>query len=367
MINIAQQSAQEIAGRIKETGFSGVVSLAPLGAGPSLDLAFGFADWGHRVPNNIETRFAMASGCKIFTAAAVGLLIQEGKMELGTRLADCVRSRKFHFGSRITIAQLLSHTSGVPDYFNEEMQSDYAELWSARPCYGMTSPGDFLPLFEKGELKAPPGSGFLYSNSGYILLGLVIEELTGQDFRDFIVERIFRPCGMTRTGYFAMDALPENTAYGYVSQQKNGWRTNIFSVPSIGGADGGAFTTAGDLRLFWTAFLAGRVLSRETVDRFLSPSVPVTERGGSWHYGYGVWLRKERGNWIANIEGSDPGASLESHVWMNKGFIMTVLCNAGDGAESVSQLLTERINQADSPTTASIRSGTGLNSSVAGE
>ena len=332
-MNLADISAGEIAGKIKETDFSGVVSLSPLGAGPSLDMAFGYADWGHRVPNNIETRFAMASGCKIFTAAAVGLLIQDGKVALDTRLADCVRSRKFHFGSQVTIAQLLNHTSGVPDYFNEEVQSDYAELWTALPCYSMTSPKDFLPLFENAELKAKPGQGFLYSDSGYILLGLVIEELTGRDFRELIRERIFRPCGMTKSGYFAMDASPENTAYGYVSRERSGWRTNIFSVPSIGGADGGAFTTAGDLRLFWTSFLAGGVLSRETVGRFLSPSVPVTEREGSWHYGYGVWLRHERGNWIANIEGSDPGASLESHVWMSDGLIMTVLCNAGDAAE----------------------------------
>jgi CubicO group peptidase (beta-lactamase class C family) len=239
---------------------------------------------------------------------------------------------------------LLNHTSGVPDYFNEEAQADYAELWTVRPCYSMTSPKDFLPLFENGQLKAKPGQDFLYSDSGYILLGLVIEELTGRDFREFIRERIFRPCGMTKSGYFAMDALPENTAYGYVARERSGWRTNIFSVPSIGGADGGAFTTAGDLRLFWTSLLGGRVLSREMVGRFLSPSVPVTERGGSWYYGYGVWLRKERGNWIANIEGSDPGASLESHVWMDNGLIMTVLCNAGDAAESVCQMLIERIN-----------------------
>jgi CubicO group peptidase (beta-lactamase class C family) len=343
-MNLAGISAGEIAGKIRETDFSGVVSLSPLGAGNSLDMAFGFADWSHRVPNNIETRFAMASGCKIFTAAAVGLLIQDGKIELGTRLADCVRSRKFHFGSQVTIAQLLNHTSGVPDYFNEEAQSDYAALWTALPCYSMTSPKDFLPLFENGELKAKPGQGFLYSDSGYILLGLVIEELTGRDFREFIRERIFRHCGMTKSGYFAMDALPENTAYGYVSQERSVWRTNIFSIPSIGGADGGAFTTAGDLRLFWSSLLGGQVLSREMVDRFLSPSVPVEERGGSWHYGYGVWLRKERGNWIANIEGSDPGASLESHVWMNNDLIMTVLCNAGDAAESVCQMLIERIN-----------------------
>ena len=207
-MNLQNVSAAEITGRIRETGFSGVVSLSPLGAGPSLEMAFRFADWGHRVPNNIETWFAMASGCKIFTAAAVGLLMQDGKIELGTRLADCVRSRKFHFGSQVTIAQLLNHTSGVPDYFNEEVQSDYAELWTARPCYSMTSPKDSCCSVQNGELKAKPGQEFLYSDFGYILLGLVIEELTGRYFRELIAERIFRPCGMTGSGYFAMDALP---------------------------------------------------------------------------------------------------------------------------------------------------------------
>jgi CubicO group peptidase (beta-lactamase class C family) len=343
MKNIADLSAHDIARKIKETDFSGAISLAPLGAGPSLDLAFGFADRANRIPNNIETRFGMASGSKIFTAIAVGLLIQDGKIELGTRLADCVRSRQFHFGSEVTIAQLLSHTSGVPDYFNEEVQSDFAALWRARPSYSMTSPSDFLPLFENEQMLMRPGTRFFYSNSGFVLLGLVIEELTGLDFRDFIADRIFRPCGMNRSGYFAMDALPENTAYGYVSRGEGGWRTNIYSVPSIGAPDGGALTTVGDLRLFWTSLLAARVLSREMLERFLSPSVQVKERDETWHYGYGVWLRTERENWIASIEGRDPGAELESQVWLSEGVVMTVLSNAQDGASPVFQLLDETI------------------------
>jgi len=326
-----------------EIDFSGVLSLAPPGEGDSYDLAFGYADWGHRVPNKVDTRFAMASGCKLFTATAVGLLIEDGKIGLDTRLADCVHSREFHFGRDVTIGQLLNHTSGIPDYFSEETETDYAALFRERPSYRMTSVRDFLPLFENSAMKAAPGSGFLYCNSGFILLGLVIEELTGRDFRDFIAERIFRPCGMTRTGYYAMDALPENTALGYVSRGEDGWRTNIFSVASVGGADGGAFTTAGDLRLFWTAFLNGKILARKTVERFLTPSVPVPERGDNWHYGYGVWLRQEPDGWIANIEGGDPGASLESHVGIDFGRpILTVISNTGDGADLYWKIVEKR-------------------------
>ena len=260
MIDMTDISAEDIARQVGETGFSGVVSLAPLGSGPSLDLAFGLAERSHRIPNTVETRFAMASGCKIFTAMVVGSLIQEGRIGLDTTLADCVRSRQFHFGSTVTVGQLLNHTSGIPDYFSEEAESDYAALWRDRPCYRMTSIRDFLPLFENAPMKAPPGQGFLYSNAGFILLGLIVEELTGQEFREVVMERVIRPCGMTRTGYFALDALPDNTAVGYLSGDETDWRTNVYSVPSIGGADGGAYTTIADVRRFWTSLLAGRGL-----------------------------------------------------------------------------------------------------------
>jgi CubicO group peptidase (beta-lactamase class C family) len=286
----------------------------------------------------------MASGSKIFTAMAVGSLIQEGRIGLDTPLADCVRSRQFHFGSAVTIGQLLNHTAGIADYCSEELGTDYAALWRERPCYRMTSVRDFLPLFEDAPMKAQPGQGFLYCNSGFVLLGLVIEELTGRDFRDVIAERIFRPCGMTRSGYFAMDALPDNTALGYLSEDESDRRTNIYSVPLIGGGDGGAFTTVQDMRLFWTSLLAGRVLAPDLLDRFLAPSAQVADRDESWHYGRGVWLRQERGNWIVSVEGSDPGASLESQVWLSEGMILTVISNTGDGAARINDVLLARLN-----------------------
>ena len=344
MIDISRISAEEVVRLVGETGFSGVVSLAPLGSGPSLDVAFGLADRNHRVPNRVDTRFAMASGCKIFTAMAVGSLMQEGRIGLDTTLAECVRSRQFHFGSKVTIGQLLNHTSGIPDYFSEELESDYAALFRERPSYRMTSVRDFLPLFENAPMKTPPGQDFLYCNAGFVLLGLVIEELTGRDFREIVAERIFRPCGMTRSGYFAMDALPDNTAIGYLSEDEADCHTNIFSVASVGGADGGAFTTAQDMRRFWASLLAGKILARDWLDRFLAPSVQVAERDESWHYGRGVWLRQDRGNWIVSVEGSDPGASMESQVWRSEGVILTVLSNTADGAARINDVLIAGLN-----------------------
>jgi CubicO group peptidase (beta-lactamase class C family) len=195
-------------------------------------------------------------------------------------------------------------------------------------------------------MKAQPGQGFLYCNAGFVLLGLVVEELMGRDFREVVAERIFGPCGMTRSGYFAMDALPDNTALGYLSEDESDRHTNIYSIPLIGGGDGGAFTTAQDMRLFWTSLLAGRILARDWLDCFLAPSVQVAERDESWHYGRGVWLRQDRANWIVSVEGSDPGASMESQVWLSEGVILTVLSNTTDGAARINEILTARLSQA---------------------
>lgn len=341
MRSVADIPADAIARIAMANNFSGVISVAPLVGGASVEAAFGLADRANRILNAIETRFAMASGCKGFTATAIWLLIEAGRLTLETRLSDCVTSRQFHFGSAITIGQLLNHTSGAPDYFSEEIESDYGALWRERPCYSMRSTRDFLPLFEGQPMKAPPGQGFLYNNAGFILLGLVVEELTGQDFRAFVAERIFRPCGMMRSGYFAMDALPENCAQGYLSPDPADYRTNIYSVPVIGGPDGGAFTTVGDLRRFWASLLSGRLLASATVERLISPSVRVSDEYDDLHYGYGVWLRQTKEGWIVSLEGGDPGVALESLVWIDHGIVVTALSNVTGSAAEVSNALAE--------------------------
>lgn len=343
MRNTADITADAVERIARAHDLSGVISVAPLAGDPSLDLAFGYADRANRIPNTIATRFAMASGCKAFTAVAVWLLVEAGRITLDTRLSDCVTSRQFHFGPAITIGQLLNHTAGIPDYFSEEIDTDYAALWRERPSYAMRMIRDFLPLFETRPMKAPPGQGFLYSNAGFILLGLLVEELTGQDFRDFVAARILGPCGMTRSGYFALDALPGGCAQGYLSPDPTDLRTNIYAVPVIGGPDGGAFTTVGDLRRFWAALLAGRLLKPATVERLTSPSVRTSDEDDSRFYGYGVWLQRTKESWIVSVEGGDPGVALESLVWLKDGVVLTVLSNVTGGAAGVSRELADLI------------------------
>jgi CubicO group peptidase (beta-lactamase class C family) len=341
MRSLADIPADAVTRIALEHDFSGVISFAPLAGGAPLELAFGHADRANRIANTLETRFAMASGCKGFTAAAIWQLIEAGRIGLATRLADCVTSRAFHFGSKVTIGQLLNHTSGVPDYFSEEIETDFGALWRERPSYSMRKTQDFLPLFEAKPMKSMPGTGFLYNNAGFILLGLVVEELTGQDFRSVVAERILGPCGMARSGYFALDDLPETCAQGYLSEDPADFHTNIYSVPVIGGSDGGAFTTIGDLRKFWNALLSGRLLKPETVASMTAPSVTVSAEWPELDYGYGVWLRQRPDGWIVSLEGGDPGVALESLVWRDHGIVLTVLSNVTDGAGDITNVLAE--------------------------
>src|SRR5205823_1864589 len=112
-------------------------------------------------------------------------------------------------------------------YFDEEKVKDFENFRVAVPWSEMKGPGDYLAVFPDEEMKFTPGDRFCYSNSGYILLGVVIEELTGMRFQDFVEQEIFRVAGMPRSAFFALNKLPNNTAIGYV-EEAHGWRTNVY-------------------------------------------------------------------------------------------------------------------------------------------
>lgn len=168
------------------TDFQGSI-LVTNGSQIEFKQAYGLADRVHNISNSTHTRFGIASGCKLFTAIAILQLIEKGFFSLDSRLRDVLPLKHSHFHESITVHQLLTHTSGIPDYFDEEEMDDFEDLWKERPSYRMESPADFLPLFEQEPMKSTPGERFSYNNSGYVLLGLIIEAHTGIKF--------FRICG----------------------------------------------------------------------------------------------------------------------------------------------------------------------------
>lgn len=268
-----------------ETAFSGVVSVR--GDGCDLCEAFGYRDGPNRLPNTIETRFGSASITKGFTALGIAKLIEAGELGFETPAKTILGARLKGLNSDITVSQLLSHRSGIGDYLDEEKIDDIEQFDLAIPPQKLLSPLDYLPLIEAERQKFEPGARFSYSNSGYILLAVIVELVTGQPYQDFIEGQILRAAGMDRSGFFRFDSLPENTAFGYLNADGE-WRTNLFKLPIRGGGDGGAFTTAGDMSRFWAALLQGDLIRPDLVDRLLTPGPRVDEKGRG--YGLGFWL-----------------------------------------------------------------------------
>ena len=207
----------------------------------------------------------------------------------------------------VSVHHLLCHTSGIADYAEEDETSpgyveDYAALWIERPSYLIERPADFLPLFADLPAYRPPGQSFQYSNAGYILLGLVIEQLAGTSYRDAVQERVFEPAGMTASGFFRLDEAVSNVATGYLSATSPTLprRTNIYSIPVVGGADGGAMSTTGDIDRFLHAYADGTLLG-DLTEVMLRPHADASE---GFFEGYGVHLWPD-GRW--GHGGGDPG------------------------------------------------------------
>ena len=318
--------------------FSGVVLVRERGE-TVFSGAWGDADKANRRPNRVDTSFAVASGSKTFTALAVCQLAERGVVSLDARLSDCLDVRFPSFDPGVTLHHLLSHTSGIPDYFDEDVMDDFAALWAERPMYTIREPSDFLPLFQHLPQKFPPGDHFHYNNAGYIVLGLVIEQVGGIAYIDYVQRHIFDACGMRASGFYESNRLPANTAYGYVPTEKGGWRTNVFDVPIVGGADGGVFVSAPDMCRFWDALRQHRLLGEAMTRRMLTPHAAVPE-GFDNAYGYGLWLQAT-GDTIDlyHAEGADPGAALLSGVVPAEETDFTVIGNTNEETWPVATLV----------------------------
>lgn len=320
--------------------FSGAVLVREIEKEMIFEESYGYANRSERIHNTVHTRFGIASGCKVFTAIAICQLVQDGVLTFHSYLKDCVDIPFPNFDPGITIHHLLTHCSGIPDYFDEEVMNDFEELWKNSPMYTIQSPKDFVPMFQNKPMKFHPGEKFSYSNSGFILLGLIVEQLAGMDFTTYVEKHIFQRCGMLDSGYFRMDQLPGRTALGYIDDAPD-WRTNVYSVPIKGGPDGGAFTTVHDLVKFWDALFNNQLLSQEYTDLLLTPHIRDTEH---IYYGYGVWIMMMNDCIFKYyVMGSDPGVTMQSSVYGKQRMHAHIIGNTSRGAGKIARKIDELI------------------------
>ena len=237
---------------------------------------FGFADMEWEIPNQPDTKFRLGSVTKAFTAMLVLQLVQQGKLKLHGKITDYLPDYPRRQGNRVSIHQLLTHTSGIPDYGESP---NYRDL-SRNPF----TPELLIRLFADSALQFEPGSKFCYSNSGYFLLGMIIERVTGKPYEQVLQENILNPLDMVNSGYDHWDTILKKRARGY--QKKAILYVNApYLDMSLPYSAGSLFSTVEDLYLWDQALYSDKLLPEQTRDYMFRSYIPAY---GKW-YGYG-WV-----------------------------------------------------------------------------
>ena len=323
-MNSLEASVDRITG---ETGFSGVVRFD---RGDEIELvkAYGFAHRGWEIPNEVDTRFGIASGTKGLTALTVMSLIEEGKLTLTTTARSVLGEDLPLIDDAVTVEQLLAHRSGIGDYLDEEIERDPIDYVLPISAHQLGSTGEYLRVLDGFETKFPPDERFSYSNGGFVVLALIAERASGTSFHELVRQRVCEPAGMVDTEFLRSDELPGRTALGYLDE--DGPRTNVFHLPVRGSGDGGISTTAADVSSLWTALFAGRIVSMDLVAEMVQPRSEVPSPTQPARYGLGIWLHPTRD--LVELHGSDAGVSFQTVHDPSERFTYTVLSNTTDGA-----------------------------------
>lgn len=301
--------------------------------------AYGFASRAWRVPNTLAMRFDTASITKLFTSVAVLQQVDAGKLSLQSGAVDVLGLQGTEISPQVTLHHLLTHSSGIADDADEEAGEDYADLWVEKANYSVTKAEHFLPQFVHKPANFPPGQGCRYCNCAYILAGLMLEKVTGMDYRDYVRRNIFARLGMKDSGFFHMAEVNPNVAEGTDPITNStgaitGWRRSIYSYPPIGTPDGGAHVTASDLDRFLRAVKTGELLSPQSTLYFFTPQVFHSQRE-SWKlmYGPGLWFRVQEDGEVLfyEKEGQNAGASGLIRHYPGRDLSLVLLSNLEHG------------------------------------
>jgi CubicO group peptidase (beta-lactamase class C family) len=332
-VRVSEAELDALAGA---TSFSGVVRLDRAGR-TEIEKAYGLAHRGYGISNDVDTRFAIASGTKGLTALAVVGLIEDGMLELATPARSLLGDDLPLIGGDVTVEHLLAHRSGIGDYLDEELDLDLAEYLMPVFVHGLVTTEDYLAVLEGRPRKFVAGERFAYSNSGYVVLALVAERASGIPFHELVRRRVCEPAGMPDTAFLRSDALPGRTARGYLEVEGE-WRSNVFHLPVRGSGDGGIYSTATDIRALWTALFSGRIVSPEWVAEMTRPR--SEESTSSRRYGLGFWLDASTDAVI--LVGMDAGVSFFSRHAPGSDTTITVVSNTAEGAWPIARFLEER-------------------------
>lgn len=308
-------------------GHFGGVAMVVQGDRVLLEQAAGYALRWAKLPIDRDTRFTLASTSKLFTVVAIGQLLESGLVALGDPITKYLPEHAHRQGwSEITLFHLLSHTSGFGSFWGSEFDAKRTALLTVQ---------DYFPLFEQTPLAFAPGAQVEYSNVGFILLGAIIEYVSGQDYFSFVQQHIFDPAGMRDSGYFEADADTPNLAVGYTYRRlgddpaRGAARTNTHLTPFKGSPAGDAVSTAPDMVRFAQALLNEKILQRATWDSFRVPLNSWVAPPGLPAMQFGLGFMVIEGNKCTAVghTGGTAGTTTSLFIEPKTGLIAVLLTN----------------------------------------
>jgi CubicO group peptidase (beta-lactamase class C family) len=266
---------------VSKQNFSGVVLVARDGR-ILFEKAYGLANREHDVPNKIDTKFRLGSVTKQFTAMAIMILVERGKLRITDPICNYVQDCPEQW-KEITLKNLLTHTSGIPSFTDFPDNDRYERL--------PMTPLETIARFRDKPLEFNPGSQFKYSNSGYLLLGHIIEQVSGKKYEDFMRENIYDPLGMSNSGYDHPWLILKDRASGYVRKDQQ-WRNASLMEMDTPFAGGSMYSTVRDLLSWDQALYSNKLISGELSKEIFTPSEVIYPKGwmSRHHYGYGWFL-----------------------------------------------------------------------------
>lgn len=242
---------------------------------------FGLANMEWNIPNKPDMKFRIGSITKQFTSMLILQLVEQGKIDLEAKLNDYLPDYRKDNGEKVTIHHLLTHTSGIPSYTG---LPEFAEKISRNPY----SVDEFVKKYCSGDLEFEPGSKFVYNNSGYFLLGAIIEKVTKKKYEDVLKEKIFDPVGMKNSGYDHHSTVLEERAAGY-SKTFDGYNNAEYLDMSLPYAAGSLYSSVEDLYLWDQALYTEKLLSKKMKELLFKPH--VSAMGQKYAYGWVVGKR----------------------------------------------------------------------------
>jgi D-alanyl-D-alanine carboxypeptidase len=304
--------------RARADEFAGAVLVARHGK-VLLQDAWGQADRKARTANTPATRFRIGSMNKMFTAVATLQLVEAHKLALddpiGKHLPDYPNKQ---VAAKVTIRHLLTHTGGTGDIFGPEFDQHRLQLREHR---------DYLKLYGRRGLTQEPGVRFEYSNYGFVLLGALIEQVSGATYDDYVRDHVFSPAGMRSTGALPESVQVPDRAVGYLRlSPTSAWEPNTYTLPWRGTAAGGGYSTVGDLLRFAQALGSGRLLSKATLAEATRSHQP--------QYGYGFDLQGQGRLGSYGHGGGAPGMNGELRIFPQLGYVVVALSNLDPPAAS---------------------------------